>query len=296
MNKNPEISVIIPFYNASEFIVETIESVINQSFTNWEIVLVNDGSTDNSVDKVSKYLSERIKLYNQTNKGVSTARNYGFLKSKGNYVVYLDADDLLSKNFLEKRYFFLEKNQSFGMCCGEIIMFQESTDNIIWKHKGVYEDMILSILLYRNGYDTVPSNYMFRKQDLIKNLTVFNPLLSSTADRYFLLELANKNIKCGFVEGAPLWYRYHAKSMSKNFTKELVNDNELYYKLIDANNLCPKNLKKEYSFYKYYILGLSFLKIKNLKGIYYLIVGFIKYPLTFILKILNFFQKNKYKT
>jgi len=290
MDKNPEISVIIPFYNASDFINETIESVMNQSFSDWEIILVNDGSTDNSLDKVHSYLSEKIKLYSQTNKGVSEARNYGFLKSKGKYVVFLDADDLLSKYFLEKRYCFLEKNQNFGMCCGEIIMFQESIENIIWKHRGIYRTMVSSILCYRDCYESVPSNYMFRKKEVKSNLILFNLLLASTADKYYLLELSQK-IKCGFVKEAPIWYRHHSKSMSSKLSKELVDDNELYYRLIDINNLCPSKIKKAYSFNKYYILGLSFLKIKQIKGIHYLSVGFIKHPVSFIFRFFSYLYR-----
>lgn len=285
MNKNPEISVIIPFYNASDFINETIESVIHQSFSDWEIILINDGSTDDSLDKIHSYLSEKVKLYSQTNKGVSEARNYGFLKSKGKYVVFLDADDILSNNFLQERAFFLEQNNEYGFCCGDIIMFQDKTDNIIWHHKGVHENIAVNLLNYIEKFESVPSNYMFRKDVLLKHNILFNPILSSTADRYFLLEL-NLFSKCGYVPDAPLWYRYHTNSMSAKLSSKLIKDNELYYKLIELNGLYNKDYKRNYTINKYYILGLSYLKIYHLKGIHFLLLGFLKHPYAFVKKII----------
>ncbi|NMD01005.1 MAG: glycosyltransferase family 2 protein [Bacteroidales bacterium] len=281
MNKTTEISVIIPFYNASDFIDETIQSVLNQTFQNWEIILVNDGSTDNSADISKKYLSERIFLYEQKNMGVSMARNVGLKKAKGKYVVFLDADDILSNSFLEKRYDFLETNPQYGFCCSNIIMFKDHQDNIIWNHKGIFDNISFNVLNYTESYESVPSNYMFRKEVIIKNKLFFNPLLSSTADRFFLLELCYFS-KGGFIENAPLWYRYHTKSMSSLLSEALIYDNELFYKLIDMNKLYQKKFKKQYSFHKYYILGTSFIKLNKLKGLHYLFIGSFKHPILFI--------------
>lgn len=90
----------MPLYNAEKYVAEAIESVINQTYTNWELIIVNDGSTDNSLIVAKKLESEKIKVYSQVNRGQCAANNFGYSKSKGNYIKFFDADDILSSNFL----------------------------------------------------------------------------------------------------------------------------------------------------------------------------------------------------
>ena len=102
---NPLVSIVIPAYNASKFIEETIESVKRQKYQNWELIVVNDGSKDNTEDIVSKYVlnDSRIRLINTKNNGVSQARNRGIFETSGQYVAFLDADDVwLPENLLVK--------------------------------------------------------------------------------------------------------------------------------------------------------------------------------------------------
>lgn len=94
------ISVIIPLYNKENCIKRTIESVINQTYTNWECIVIDDGSNDNSSEVLKEINDDRIVYIYQENKGVSSARNNGVLKSKGEWIVFLDADDYLLPNAL----------------------------------------------------------------------------------------------------------------------------------------------------------------------------------------------------
>ncbi len=95
-------SVVIPLYNKEKEIKNTIESVLNQSYKADEIIVVDDGSTDNSALVVEKYFKNRVKLIKQKNQGVSKARNRGIKEAKNEYICFLDADDLWEKNFLEE--------------------------------------------------------------------------------------------------------------------------------------------------------------------------------------------------
>lgn len=92
------ISIIIPNYNQGQYILEAIESALNQTYDNFEVIVVNDGSTDNSLEIARKY---PVKIINQTNKGLASARNTGIMNSKGDYLLFLDADDILLENCLE---------------------------------------------------------------------------------------------------------------------------------------------------------------------------------------------------
>ena len=97
------ISVLMPVYNSEKFLEETVQAVINQSYTNWELILVDDGSTDNSkklCDELRKK-ENRIKFIDKKNTGVSDTRNVALKNAKGQYVVFVDSDDLIHKDYLK---------------------------------------------------------------------------------------------------------------------------------------------------------------------------------------------------
>lgn len=281
---NVKVNIIIPAYNAGAFIKDCVDSVFSQTFSDWHIILVNDGSTDNTLDIISQYPTEKMTVISQKNQGVSAARNNGFLVSSGKYVVFLDADDMLTPRFLELRLKFLEAHPEYGYCSSDMHKFTTDPEKPISFHQGCADDPVKEILLYSPKHDTAPSNYLFRRETLAKNKLLFNRLLSSTADRLFLLEL-NEFSEGWYVGGAPLLYRVHEKSMSNKLTETLINDNIQYYKLLSINKFIPSRLKRKALFYKYSILGFSYLKIRNKKGIRYLISGILISPDYFILGI-----------
>ena len=100
----PKIAVIIPLYNKGFTISETLQSVLVQTFTDFEILIIDDGSTDNGVEIVSKFSDNRIKLFQQENKGAAAARNFGIEKSSGELIAFLDADDYWFPNHLEELF------------------------------------------------------------------------------------------------------------------------------------------------------------------------------------------------
>lgn len=102
---NPKISVIIPVYNSEKYIEKCLESVLNQTYKNYEIIVINDGSKDNSKEILSKYQEkypEVIKHIEQENKGVAKTRNYGIKLAKGEYIAFIDNDDYIDQDYLEK--------------------------------------------------------------------------------------------------------------------------------------------------------------------------------------------------
>lgn len=100
----PFFSVIIPLYNKENQIEKTLNSVLNQTFDDFEIIIVNDGSTDNSLNIVNRFTDERIKIFSQENKGAASARNYGIKKAKAQYLALIDADDFWFQDHLETHY------------------------------------------------------------------------------------------------------------------------------------------------------------------------------------------------
>ena len=100
----PHFSIVIPLFNKENFIESTLSSVLNQIFTDFELIIVNDGSTDNSEEKVLQFNDKRIHYYSKKNEGVSTARNYGIEKAKSDYITFIDADDYWYPDFLEEMF------------------------------------------------------------------------------------------------------------------------------------------------------------------------------------------------
>ena len=114
------ISVIIPLYNKEHFVAKTIESVLAQTYKDYELIIVNDGSTDHSADVVSTFSDARIRYEEQANGGVSSARNHGLRMAKGEFVAFLDADDTWYPDFLEQmmRLYTAYPDYSF-FCCAQ---------------------------------------------------------------------------------------------------------------------------------------------------------------------------------
>jgi glycosyltransferase involved in cell wall biosynthesis len=98
------VSIIIPAYNAAPFLVETIQSLCNQTYTHWEAIIVNDGSTDNTATICDSFIDKRVSTIHQSNTGVATARNNGLALAKGDYIVFFDADDLMAPDFCRQEY------------------------------------------------------------------------------------------------------------------------------------------------------------------------------------------------
>ena len=114
------ISVIIPVYNVQAYLVRCVDSVINQSYDNLEIILVDDGSSDNSSQICDELAlkDRRIKVIHKTNGGLSDARNVGLEKSVGDYILFVDSDDFIHQEMVEKMYGIIQKNETDIVVCG----------------------------------------------------------------------------------------------------------------------------------------------------------------------------------
>lgn len=108
------VSIITPVYNAERFVHETIESVLAQTYANWEMILIDDGSKDKSAEVIQKYVlrDSRIRLFSQKNGGSASARNNGIRRAEGQYIALLDADDLWDNNFLESQLTLMKENDA----------------------------------------------------------------------------------------------------------------------------------------------------------------------------------------
>lgn len=188
----PLISIIIPVYNSSLFILDTLASLHAQSYKNFEIIIINDGSTDNSIDIIKKYQrkNNNIILYNQENKGVSVARNKGIELSNGEFLTFLDSDDTYSPNFLEKMLCKqCEENADLVYCGYNRVSSSGRVTIVPCLFK---EGSILDSYLQRNGYFHF-SGMLIRKTILIDNYIYFEEGRVISEDLLFTVKLLNKS-------------------------------------------------------------------------------------------------------
>lgn len=124
------VSVITPCYNGEKYIAETIESVISQTYNKWEMIIIDDGSTDKSAEVVSKYMAQdkRIQLLRQRNAGSAAARNTGIRQAKGQYIALLDADDIWLPKFLTRQIDFIKQKNAVCVFCSVAFINSDSKE------------------------------------------------------------------------------------------------------------------------------------------------------------------------
>ncbi|MDD2496509.1 MAG: glycosyltransferase family 2 protein, partial [Tissierellia bacterium] len=129
------VSVIIPCFNQAKYLLETVESVISQTYSNWECIIINDGSSDNTKEVALDLIKrdQRIYFINQVNQGVCMARNNAINKSKGKYILCLDADDLISPNFLVETVKLIEQNDDIKVATSTVYFFGRRKGKLIPK-------------------------------------------------------------------------------------------------------------------------------------------------------------------
>ncbi len=123
---NPLVSIIIPLYNSEKYVEETITSAIGQTWENKEIIIIDDGSTDNSLNIARLYACNRVKVFTQTNSGASSARNNGLSEARGDYIQFMDADDLLAPDKIEKQLLHLLQHKDH-IALGATVHFNDGT-------------------------------------------------------------------------------------------------------------------------------------------------------------------------
>lgn len=277
--KTSFVSVIIPAYNASAFLEETLNSIFTQSFSNWEVIVVDDGSTDATIAICEEFNTKNVRVIRQQNAGVAVARNNGLLNSKGEYVVFFDADDLMSPGFLSERVSVLDNEKEIGFVGGLVETFPLAAK----MRMAAGSDPVNQILFFDAAFVTIPSNYLFRKDILIKNNIFFNKQLSSSADRFFILEVAKfakgTNLSS---ENGKLLYRFTSQSMSNHVTPGLIIDNEKFYYELKRKKLLPDGRKHKFNSFYFLSLAKGFGMVKSWKMVLkYLIMSFFNHPVFF---------------
>ena len=254
---NPLVSVIIPAYNREKHIKRAIESILAQSFNNFEIIIVDDGSVDNTKKVIDLYVSEKKVLYfYQQNQGVSSALNNGIRKASGKYIAILHSDDFwIDKQKLEKQVNFLDNNKEYVLVGGGIIRIKEDNtevSRILYPQEdGEIRESILSSCLFAS------SAVMFKK-DTFEKVGGFDENLETCEDWDLWMRMG----KMGKFHNVPEYFTYYQES-----NKSLSNS--YYRKSLKYNILLAKKNKNNYPYFakaitlRYFYYIYSFLPFKN---------------------------------
>ncbi len=203
--KSPLISVVIPCYNHGKYVEEAIDSCLQSTFPDFEIIVVNDGSTDPYTQEVLANLSKpKTLIIHQEHKGVSAARNTGIRHARGNYIFPLDADDMIDRSLLEREFHILETNPALGFVSCWVKSFGDSS--IVWR-TGPYQ---LDNLLVCNS---VAVGSLFRKEAWEQVGGYNEQMRKGYEDWDFWISLGGKGWKGDIIPEALYYHRRHSPSM-----------------------------------------------------------------------------------
>lgn len=243
-------SIVIPLYNKETYIENTIKSVLNQTFTDFEVVIVNDGSTDKSVEKVSQFNDSRIKIINQKNQGASVTRNTGLENASSEFIAFLDADDLWFPNHLEVLKELIEKHPNVGIYASRYQLIFKNNHVYTPEFKGITSEFSGIITDYFESsfhYAVATSSSIVVPAKIFEEVGNFKPYISSGQDTDMWLRIALKHPVAISNKVTASYLHFVEDSLSKTsiLEKKIKQFNE--YKEDEATH---PNLKKYLDLYR----------------------------------------------
>ena len=179
----PDVSVLMACFNAEKYVRETIESVLNQTFMNFEFIIINDGSTDKSLEIIKSFKDERIVLIDQDNKGLTKSLNTGLAVCKGKYIARIDADDICLHKRFEIQHGFLEANPTYVLVSSAVLYIDEEgvvtgRSFPVLNHKSILNSL-------KSGNPIAHPTVMIKKETLI-DVGGYNEVIKQHFEDYFL--------------------------------------------------------------------------------------------------------------
>lgn len=284
----------MPTYNRSELISRAIDSVINQSYENWELIIIDDGSTDNTYETVNKFIlsEKRIKYFFQKNQERSAARNNGIRNSNGNWICFLDSDDIFHKTHLEK---FSEEIKKTKFSKG--LYFSGLSLNKFSKEKEKYD------ISGKNNLEFVMLNTIGTPRACIYKNILFNHFFNEK-----LINGEDRDLWVRILQENPLFYHSDKTFIEINHPQRSINTISSKYEslktlkfIIKSNKVAIRNLvKKQCLSNSYFSLAKSYIKSKRLTmALYYVFRSIFtnfqnpqtKHKMLLVLSILGIYNK-----
>lgn len=283
MNNNPMISVVMPVYNAEKYLGEAIQSILNQTYTDFEFIIINDGSTDKSLEIIEKYKKqdERILLISRENRGLVASLNEGIEKAKGKYIARMDADDISLPERFKKQLALMEE-ENLDLCGCSFIIINKS--NHYMSTRIVSSNVNFNTIILARSVPFAHGTAMIRKEFMFINKLQYGQTKYIKAEDYALwIQFEEYNAKISNVNEFLFKYRdienslskqnlnyIHAMKLSHDYIKEnshklQIAFNEYKNKLYSLNDFEKEQLS--YFLIKTVFINNSLEKIQFLKKI-----------------------------
>lgn len=247
-SEGKKVSVLIPIYNCQNYVEEAIQSAVNQTYKNVEIILVDDGSSDNSLEIANKYKSEHVKIYSQTNKGAAAARNKCFELSSGELIQYLDADDVLHPEKIKlqvERY--QGQNNKKAVINGIWGRFRERIEDVKWETQHInkdYDSPINWLIDSWNGEGMSQTACWLTPRENIIKAGAWNEklTLNPNDDGEFFCRVLLNSDSILFVDKSRVYYRDPSiTNVSQNHSRIAMQS------LLNTIHLCRLNTQRIYN-------------------------------------------------
>lgn len=291
-NKDPLVSVIIPAFNSEKYIADAIDSILEQTYKNLEIIIVDDGSTDNTAETVRRYISiqttdhrpQTIRYIYQENKGPAAARNRGIKEAKGEYIAFLDSDDIWLPEKLELQIRCFLDNNPLGFIYTGYYAIDESREVLgMGNIKNFLKKEVFKKLFLKNVISTAST--VMVKKECFDVVGLFDENLAVAEDwdmwwriikKYDFYCLSKPLVKVRIRKGSQSYYGW------RNLENELKFLNKLF-----SDNSFKKNIllrRKSYS-YRYYAAAVAYKENRDIsQAVQFLFKSFLLYPISFFSK------------
>ncbi|AUC84422.1 hypothetical protein CW731_03510 [Polaribacter sp. ALD11] len=272
----PLVSIIIPTYNRAHLIRETLDSILAQSYTNWECIVVDDGSVDNTSEILTNYCKNdnRFQYYQRPDsemKGANSCRNYGFKLSKGEFINWFDSDDLYKENYIDK---LVKKNtEDIDVIVCEIQKFSNNSKtklNRIYSENLIEDYLTGKVVFYISGP-------LWKKSFLDKQEFLLDETISNLDDWDFNLRMLYQKPNIKYVKIPLIYYRVHENSLSHEIGKlnfiEVLSEfkaREKHVKLLKVNKKANPKILKEFIKKRYNFFFRLAMVENNNKKIFFL--------------------------
>ncbi|MBD2387134.1 glycosyltransferase family 2 protein [Cylindrospermum sp. FACHB-282] len=260
----PTVSVIIPTYQRGHIVSQAINSVLAQTYSDYEIIVINDGSQDNTSQVLAQFSDHhRITAIHQANQGLSAARNAGIRSAKGKYIAFLDDDDLWEPQKLEKQISVLEANPGIGLIYSDSLFFSDKRGLFPGSYNTAFPTPNLQVLWTLFRYNYIPVLTVIVRRDCLDKVGLFDETLRCCEDYDLWLRVIEK-FPIYFLNQPLARYRQSPNNISGNEEQMLVSCLRVKEKVIERNPeflKFPMNFLDSY-FYNFY-LTLAHLYIQN---------------------------------
>lgn len=262
LGKNPLISVITTVYNVEQYIERCLKSILSQSFTDFELIIVDDKTPDNSMSIAEKYklIDDRIKLiYNEKNLGLMMARKTGVDNAIGEYIVFVDSDDTLAEDAL-LHFSGIVDSEDYDIFSGNIVYKKLDGSMVIWKSNLQYGNDKISVYksLLQNEYKHNLCGHIFKRRLLTEYNYIFFENFTMSEDYCLFYQLVNNSNNTGHVDFTVYeYYQTAGSSMQEDLSEKSVislmkSRNISYHILINYQELFPL-LARNFQYFVYYL-------------------------------------------